>query len=84
MKTLAIPATAGSIIGMPGVSLAIEAGAPYASRFELANKGHQLSKGIQLMFSVRWHFGTSVDFLVALRPGPALPFFARPVILSVE
>ena len=48
-----VPASAGSIIGLPGVTLAIDDGPPYASRFELANKEHQLPKGIQLMFSVR-------------------------------
>ncbi|MGA7414114.1 MAG: hypothetical protein WBW33_26810 [Bryobacteraceae bacterium] len=45
--------TAGSVIGLPGVALAIDEGAPFASKFELKNKEQQLPKGLQLMFSVR-------------------------------
>ena len=47
------PAHAGSVIGMPGVTLTIDDGPPYASKFELTTKDLQLPKGIQLMFSVR-------------------------------
>ena len=45
--------TAGSVIGLPGVALAIDDSAPFASKFELKNKEQQLPKGLQLMFSVR-------------------------------
>jgi hypothetical protein len=47
------PAHAGSVIGLPGVALTIDDGAPYASKFDLKNKDGQLPKGVQLMFSVR-------------------------------
>jgi hypothetical protein len=47
------PAHAGSVIGLPGVTLTIDDGAPYASKFELKNKDGQLPKGVQLMFAVR-------------------------------
>jgi hypothetical protein len=47
------PAHAGSVIGLPGVTLTIDDAAPYASKFELKNKDAQLPKGVQLMFSVR-------------------------------
>jgi hypothetical protein len=43
----------GSVIGMPGVTLSIDDGPPYASQFKLTTKDLRLPKGVQLMFSVR-------------------------------
>lgn len=49
-----VHATPGSVIGMPGVALAVDDGAPYASKFTLGSgKDKQLPKGLQLMFTVR-------------------------------
>jgi hypothetical protein len=45
--------TAGSVIGLPGVTLAVDDGPPYGSRFQFGNKEKQLPKGIQLMFTAR-------------------------------
>jgi hypothetical protein len=47
------PAHPGSVVGMPGVTLRIDDGPPYASKFEIKTKDQQLPKGVQLMFSVR-------------------------------
>jgi len=43
----------GPVIGMPGVTLTIDDGPPYASHFTLTTKDLRLPKGVQLMFSVR-------------------------------
>ncbi|MGA7415894.1 MAG: hypothetical protein WBW33_35815 [Bryobacteraceae bacterium] len=45
--------TLGTVVGLPGVALAVDDVAPFASRFELNNKEQQLPKGLQLMFKVR-------------------------------
>ncbi len=47
-----VHSTAGSVIGLPGVVLAVDDGPPYASKFQLGNKEKQLPKGVQLMFTV--------------------------------
>jgi hypothetical protein len=49
----AVAAHPGSVIGMPGVTLAIDEAAPFASKFTIANKDMQLPQGVQLMFTVR-------------------------------
>jgi hypothetical protein len=48
-----VHSTAGSVIGLPGVALAVDEDEPFASKFELKNKEQQLPKGLQLMFTVR-------------------------------
>jgi hypothetical protein len=49
----AVAAHPGSVIGLPGVTLAIDEAAPFASKFTIANKDMQLPQGVQLMFTVR-------------------------------
>ncbi len=48
-----VPAHAGSVIGMPGITMTVDDGPPYASKFQLTGKDLQIPKGVQLMFSVR-------------------------------
>lgn len=48
-----LPAHAGSVIGMPGVSLTVDDGPPFNSRFQLTGSDLQLPKGVQFMFSIR-------------------------------
>ncbi len=52
-KGAEVRTTAGSVVGLPGVTLAVDEEAPFASKFQLKNKEQQLPKGVQLMFSVR-------------------------------
>jgi len=53
LKPGEVRTTAGSVVGLPGVALAIDDAPPFASKFELKNKDQQLPKGLQLMFKVR-------------------------------
>jgi hypothetical protein len=48
-----VPAHPGSVIGLPGITLAVDEAPPFASKFTIATKDMQLPDGIQLMFSVR-------------------------------
>jgi hypothetical protein len=48
-----IPAHSGSVIGLPGITLAVDDGPPFASKLTIATADRQLPDGIQLMFSVR-------------------------------
>jgi hypothetical protein len=48
-----VPAHSGAVIGLPGITLAVDDGPPFASKFTIATADGQLPDGIQLMFSVR-------------------------------
>jgi hypothetical protein len=43
---------AGSVIGMPGVTLQVDDSPQHASKFESSNKKFQLKQGLQLMLAV--------------------------------